>query len=65
MIPQPSRLFLSPYTDRAILLSIARHLTGKLQLRHCNLCCGEELLEELRVFCGVKLKHRGTYVRST
>jgi hypothetical protein len=61
MIPQPSRLLPSPYNDRAIVLSIVRHLTGTLQLRHCNLGYGGELLEELRVFSGVKLKHRGTY----
>lgn len=61
MIPQPSRLLPSPYTDRAILISTVRHLIGTLQLRHCNLGYGEELLEEMRVFSGVKLKHRGTY----
>lgn len=61
MIPQPSRLLFNPYTDRAILLSIVRHLTGTLQLRHCNLGYGEELLEELRVFSGVKSKYMGIY----
>jgi len=61
MISQPSRLLPSHYTDRAILLSIVRHLTGTLQLRHCNLGYGDKLLEELRVFSGVKLKYRGTY----
>jgi len=61
MILQPSRLLPSPYTDRTILLSIERHLTGTLQLRHCNLGYGEELMEELKVFCGVKLKHKGIY----
>jgi len=61
MIPQPSPLLPSLYTDRAVLLSTVRHVTGTLRLRHCNLGYGEELLEELRVFSGVKLKHRGTY----
>jgi len=60
MIPQLSRLLPSPCTNRAILLSIVRHLTGTLQVRHCNLGYGEELLEELRVFSGVELKHWGT-----
>jgi hypothetical protein len=61
MIPQPSRLLLIPYTNRAILLSIVRHLTGTLQLRYCNLGYGEELPEELRVSSGVKSKHIGIY----
>jgi hypothetical protein len=61
LIPQPSYRLPSPYTDRTILLSIVHHLTGILQLRHCNLGYEEELLEDLRVFSGVKLKQRNTY----